>query len=260
MKKKILAVALATIMIVIAVAGASLAYLKDTKKATNTFTVGDVKITLTEAEVEKNADGNIVAKAGGTRVASGINYGTEVGNLYPAQSVHKDPIIENVGTEKAYIAAKVIVKSEDHLALAAPDVLGYEPSGYLNLIDTSKILTGGITAPGAGILGTCDSVNIYGTSKYAIWQRIENIGGEDCHVLYIFFEGEQVPGAKLTLFESIEVPADWEYAQIKALNNLQIEIQAFATQTNGFDSCLEAMLKAFDTDFNLPAGFTYTTP
>lgn len=47
-KKKILAVALAASMAVLAVGGSSLAYFTDTDHADNTFTVGNVDIKLTE--------------------------------------------------------------------------------------------------------------------------------------------------------------------------------------------------------------------
>ena len=50
MKKKITALCLCAAMLAIAIVGASLAYFTDTKEATNTFTVGNVKIELIEEE------------------------------------------------------------------------------------------------------------------------------------------------------------------------------------------------------------------
>ena len=44
MKKKITALCLCVALLAVAVVGASLAYFTDTKSATNTFTVGNVKI------------------------------------------------------------------------------------------------------------------------------------------------------------------------------------------------------------------------
>ena len=49
MKKKITAIFLCVALVAIAVVGASLAYFTDTKSATNTFTVGNVKIDLIES-------------------------------------------------------------------------------------------------------------------------------------------------------------------------------------------------------------------
>ena len=54
MKKKLTAVALVVCMLAIMLVGASLAYFTDTKQATNTFTVGNVKIDLIEQQASKN--------------------------------------------------------------------------------------------------------------------------------------------------------------------------------------------------------------
>lgn len=52
-KKKFLAVALVAILAITAAVGASLAYLKDTKTVTNTFTIGNVKIELLESQYHR---------------------------------------------------------------------------------------------------------------------------------------------------------------------------------------------------------------
>ena len=54
MKKKITAICLCVALVAVAVVGASLAYFTDTKSATNTFTVGNVKIDLIEQEKGEN--------------------------------------------------------------------------------------------------------------------------------------------------------------------------------------------------------------
>ena len=53
MKKKITAIFLCVALVAIAVVGASLAYFTDTKSATNTFTVGNVKIQLLESQYHR---------------------------------------------------------------------------------------------------------------------------------------------------------------------------------------------------------------
>ena len=55
MKKKILALAIAAIMVVTALASVSLAYLMDTDDDTNTFTVGNVQIRQDEWDREGKA-------------------------------------------------------------------------------------------------------------------------------------------------------------------------------------------------------------
>ena len=53
MKKKLTALCLCVALLAVAVVGASLAYFTDTKSATNTFTVGNVKIDLIESRYHR---------------------------------------------------------------------------------------------------------------------------------------------------------------------------------------------------------------
>ena len=84
MKKKILALSMCIALAAIAIVGASLAYFTDTKTATNTFTMGNVKIELDETDI-KNPEGD--------RVTS------------------NDPIVHNTGKNGAYIRATVNVSN-----------------------------------------------------------------------------------------------------------------------------------------------------
>ena len=58
-KKSILMAAIAVMLVAVLVVGGTLAYFTDTKSATNTFTVGDVKIKLDESNVN-DPDGDRV--------------------------------------------------------------------------------------------------------------------------------------------------------------------------------------------------------
>ena len=58
MKKKITALCLCVALLAVAVVGASLAYFTDTKSATNTFTVGNVKIDLIESKYHREGNDN----------------------------------------------------------------------------------------------------------------------------------------------------------------------------------------------------------
>lgn len=98
-KKKIVTLAVVAILIVATVAGASYAYLTDTKTADNTFTMGNVRITLDETDV-KNPEGD--------RVTSN-EYG--IGDVYPGAVMKKDPVVHNVGKNPAYIRAKVVIEN-----------------------------------------------------------------------------------------------------------------------------------------------------
>ena len=58
MKKKLTALCLCVALLAVAVVGASLAYFTDTKSATNTFTVGNVKIDLIESKYHREGNDN----------------------------------------------------------------------------------------------------------------------------------------------------------------------------------------------------------
>lgn len=88
MNKKFLTVGLAGALAVTAVVGGSLAYFTDTKEATNTFTVGNVDITLTEPNWE----------------GSGILDAPEV---YPGEALAKDPTVTNDGANPCFVRIKV---------------------------------------------------------------------------------------------------------------------------------------------------------
>lgn len=93
MKKQVLAGALAASIAAVAIAGASLAYFTDEKAADNTFTVGNVKIELTEPSWNNGTD------LGGFEV--------EAKDLYPGEAVAKDPTVKNVGANPAFVRIKV---------------------------------------------------------------------------------------------------------------------------------------------------------
>lgn len=95
MKKKITAIFLCVALVAIAIVGASLAYFTDSKKATNTFTMGNVHIKLDETNVNDPT---------GDRVTENTY------NTYPGAVVKKDPIVHNTGANAAWIRAKVEVK------------------------------------------------------------------------------------------------------------------------------------------------------
>ena len=137
MKKKLTVIFLCVALAAIAIVGASLAYFTDTKSATNTFTVGNVKIDLLESslhrenagvangatstselwsDVAKDGSGNTSKyKAGDTFYtdaqieANAAEYKCEKEQLIPGRSYHKMPYVKNVGSNDAYIRIRVMI-------------------------------------------------------------------------------------------------------------------------------------------------------
>ena len=140
MKKKLLVLSLCVALAAIAIAGASLAYFTDTKSATNTFTVGNVKIDLLESslhrenagvangatstselwsDVSKEGSGNTSKyKAGDTFYTdaqieeNAAEYNCDKVQLIPGRSYHKMPYVKNVGNNDAYIRIRVMIPAD----------------------------------------------------------------------------------------------------------------------------------------------------
>ena len=214
-KKKILVLALTVAMAAILVVGGSLAYLTDTKTANNTFTMGDVKITLDETNV-KNPTGD--------RVTSN-EY-----EVYPGAVVTKDPIVHNVGKNGAYIRATVNVSNWMNLVAAYyPDFKETFPNeGYkaaLNLL--------------VGELGEGWSVvDVEAGDTFTI--------GQFDAKFILKYDGILASGADTTaMFQTVTIPAGIDNANANSFTEVKVVAQAM--QENGFDSW-EAAFAAFDAE------------
>ena len=138
MKKKLTALCLCVALLAVAVVGASLAYFTDTKSATNTFTVGNVKIDLIESKFHREGNDNSgdTSIPDPTQTASGMKYVTDGHkaftdaeikadaetymadylavkgeNMVPGRGVAKCPYVVNTGANDAYIRIRVMVPS-----------------------------------------------------------------------------------------------------------------------------------------------------
>ena len=168
MKKKLIAIFLCVALVDIAVVGASLAYFTDTKSATNTFTVGNVKIDLIESKYHREGNDNsgdtsipdpthkVTADDGMKYVTTGHTMFTDeeikedaktyqesylavkVQNMVPGRGVAKCPYVVNTGANDAYIRIRVMIPSA-----ANNDFVGVKDGGVItNQWCSSSIKTG----------------------------------------------------------------------------------------------------------------------
>lgn len=103
MKKKILVACLCVALAVLTVAGTTLAYLTSQDKVTNTFTVGNVKITLDEKDTDNdsNVDDNVT-------VNGVVRDKANAYILMPGKKYEKDPIVHvDPVSEDSWIFVKV---------------------------------------------------------------------------------------------------------------------------------------------------------
>ncbi len=92
MKKKVTALCLCVALLAVAVVGASLAYFTDTKSATNTFTVGNVKIDLIESRFHREGNDNSgdASIPDPTQTASGMKYVTDGHKAFTDDEIKAD--------------------------------------------------------------------------------------------------------------------------------------------------------------------------
>ena len=143
MRKKIVALSMAVLMLAVAVIGGTLAYFTDTKEATNTFTVGNVAIELLESTLHREnagytgTDADVIIPANAELRSEVVREGvptseykagnacytdTQIENdaakyqavlaqnnkLNPSESYHKMPYVKNTGKNPAYIRIRVM--------------------------------------------------------------------------------------------------------------------------------------------------------
>lgn len=223
--------------------GTTFAYFSDTKQVTNTITVGNVAIELTEAAVKRDNGGNLVEDTSAPRVKGGADTTIrDYGVIYPGISIYKDPTIKNIGNSDAWIAAKITIT--DGVGDISK-VIGYENVAG---IDIGMLLSGGLLGEGC-YFGEWNGIkDVLYNEKFAIVQKVDNRLGE--YVFYVFFHNTFAPGAQEMLFDHFIIPEDWSGDMMQEFRELTIHIQAFGVQVFDLDSCYEAMTKAFSAHFN----------
>lgn len=210
MKKKILAGALAVCMLATLVIGASLAYFTDTETATNTFTVGNVNITLDEAPVTKGEDSKWTADDKADRVQANT-----YNNVYPGAELPKDPRVTLAATSSdAFIRVKVTISS------AADWQAACSAHKITNLAD------------------------IFGGHVETLWARVgDGVVDTDADTITFTYNhnAKVSAGTTATLFTSVTIPSAFTSAEMAAFGEkFTMVITADAIQADGFDTVTEA--------------------
>ena len=120
-KKQMVMAAAACAMMGVMAIGGTMAYLTDSETATNTFTIGQVKIDLEEPEYAKLTE-------------------TQKKDLVPNQIVAKDPQVENTGVNDAIVFSKVEIIAHQLLQQLISIQLTDEGAGVIEVGDIGGIL------------------------------------------------------------------------------------------------------------------------
>lgn len=209
MKKKTLALLLALVLVFGAAVGGTIAYLTDNDTVTNTFTVGEVDITLDEADVDEYG----AAVQGANRVKAN-NY-----KLIPGHTYIKDPTVTVLkGSEESYVKMTVTFSKASELdAIFTPN--GANLTNIFNGYDSTNWIAKGNTEDTAK-----------NTRTYEFWYK-DTVAASTDNV------------ALDALFDSITVPDEITKEQLDTIKDMTITVNAYAIQADGFDTAADAWAK-----------------
>lgn len=256
MRKKIVALSMAVLMLAVAVVGGTLAYFTDTDEATNTFTAGGVKIDLIEQESNADHDDFVDYQDGKTLMPIvGSAQGEKYPNGQPKAENYIDKIvtIKNTGASDAYIRAYFAIPSD------LDD--GYETynagANILHFNFGNKVVDGSVSTT----YGTEWSW-MHGTK----WNYFETTmaDGVKYNVYFADYYQPLAAGATTEQFvsgvylDSHVDMVDGKYVDTRFPNadfsilegTVKCPVKAVAVQAAGFTSADEAVTAAFGANFN----------
>lgn len=222
--------------------GTSFAYFTSQKQYTHTMTTGNITIELTEAAV-KNVNGHLVKDESKDRVVGGGDIVVhDYGAVYPGMKIYKDPTIENTGSTGAWVAARITLTDGTG---QLHDVIGYPDYDEIDLL---SLLSGGTIGSSAHFGTWNDIEDVRHNDTFAMVQKADRARGE--YTFYCFFLQPLEKDQQVVLFEQLEIPADWNHAELQEVEAMKINVTAYGVQLLDLDSCFEAMTLAFPDDFN----------
>lgn len=230
--KKAMLMTLCAIILVVATVFGTMAYLTSTDEVNNTFTVGNVKITLDEAKVDPD----------GSPVEGAARVDRNEYKLLPGHTYTKDPTVTVVdGSEKSYVRMKVTFNNASKIiALCTdPEFADGGPTGVENAYPLIRMVNfvGANAAKWDGIIpdNMVETEDMLGNAKY-----FANDAATDT-LTYYFYYTETVAAddsdvALATLFNSIKVPEWVTGDQLAELADFKITVVAEAIQADGFEN------------------------
>ena len=215
-KSKALLLTLCAVLLVAASVLGTMAYLTSTGEVKNTFTVGQVKITLDEAKVDVN--GKALTGDAAERVTEN-SY-----KLLPGHSYDKDPTIHvDPSSEDCFIRAKVTI---NHANAWQTLVKKYAGGNLTNIITGFDENIWWVSQPVATGNDTITYTFVYKNENHTeelskrIWTKSDS--------------------TDLVLFKEIKMPGGLTNEEIAEVANTEITVIAEAIQADGFTSEADA--------------------
>ncbi len=232
-KSKALLMTLCAVLLVAASVLGTMAYLTSTDEVENTFTVGNVKITLDEAKV--NADGTV----NGNERVKGNEY-----KLMPGHTYVKDPTVTvKAPSVDSYVRMKVTFNNAAAIiALCTdPEYADDGPTGVENAYPLIRMVNfvKANAAKWDGIIpdNMVETEEMLADTKYCVRS------GDTLTYYFYYKEKVGAPTADnqlAVLFDHITVPEWVTGEQLAGLNGFKISVVAEAIQADGFETADEA--------------------
>lgn len=225
---KVAALALSLALTATATAFGTMAYLTaHTGEVTNTFTVGNVALTLDEAKVKLYGEKEVNKDGAVERITTGNEY-----KLLPGHTYVKDPTVHiAANSEEAYIRMKVKVEQIDALKAAFPK--DKNPDYYAgDVFLLEKLVSGWDSTKWISSGYAENTVNDGTTSK--------QVGEYE----FRYYEKRGTVDAAAAdlepLFTEITVPDSADADTLKELEKVKIVVTAEAIQADGFTDADDA--------------------
>lgn len=246
-KKKIVSLCLAAVLVVMAIAGATVAYFTDTKTETNTFTLGNVKIALNEQQ--KGDNGLEAFEQNKVLVPGKSNDGNAVSKIVTVTNTGDNDAWVWVDLKiPAYLVSKEYPTDESKNALHWNSYgcfnVEYNSGNYWNLATTDGIVDAAHKVTDANMVAVEDG--LWYDYKYV---GTETINGTEYVVIRTTMQ-KTLPAGKTSLPFLAQVYMDWRVTTnedgtqfilpagdpISTDASWQILVNAYAIQADGFDS------------------------
>ena len=218
--KKAMLMTLCAIILVVATVFGTMAYLTSTDEVNNTFTVGNVKITLDEAKVDTN----------GSPVEGAARVKVNDYKLLPGHTYTKDPTIHvDAASEDCFIRAKVtLTNAKEWIAIATK----YADNKVENIIKGTDDNIWWVSQPAVD-----ETAN---TVTYTLVYKNESHTDELGKSIWTSTDSKD-----LVLFNEIAIPGGLTNDELAAVGSSKITVVAEAIQADGFANA-DAAWKAFE--------------
>lgn len=257
-KKQITALATCVATVAIAVVGGTLAYFTDTDKATNTFTTANVKINLIEQEREYNEDGSVKGLKDFTNnkvlypIVGSAQTDTKDGYGMTTAENYEDKIvtIKNLSSDawvRLYYAVPTALDnatddSQDIIHLNLGNRVDFEAKGQYNTGDWNPLYKDNVGQETYVGTATIDSV------EYNVYYFDYNKVVIKDEVTAAFLAGVYMD--KNVDHDGTDYTINGQKIDYDFTKGVKIPVYAVGVQSQGFDTCAEAVTAAFGANFN----------